>query len=94
MTLMEIRELELGQFRELFEEVKYQESVDEYQRGMYVASLIAAIANSVPRRSPKMYKASDFLNWREPQRGQQIKDTGIALESLAAKAGIDMPKGG
>ena len=94
MTLSDVRKLDLAQFRDLFEEVVYQESLDEYQRAKYVASLIASIANSVPRKHPITYKASDFINWSEPERGTKIKDAGIALESLAKKAGIDMPKGG
>ena len=94
MTLTEIRcELELGTFRELLDEVVFQESVAEYQTAMYVANILATIANTVPRKTAKTSKAADFLNMKEPRRSGKdaVSDAKAELEALATKFKIKLP---
>ena len=94
MTLDEIRKLSPGQFKDILEEVEYQESVADYQTGYYIASLMATIANTVPRKGGRTYKAADFLNRKEPRR---VGDKGAPanakeeLEALAKKFNVRLP---
>ncbi len=96
LTLAEIREgLDIGQFQELFAEVAYQEAVDDYQQASYMANLLAAIANTVPRKSQKTYDAAYFLKDTKPPR--RIGPDGVVLndkeelELLAKRFGIKLP---
>ena len=91
LSLAEIRGLEPAQFRELFEEVAYQEEVAEYQTASYVASLLAAIANTVPRKVNKTYKVSDFLQADRPRRAGEAPTKKEELTALAERFGIKLP---
>ena len=87
-TRAQIGALTPRQFNEILTEVYYQESVDEYRRQYAIASLLAAIYNTIPRkRGSKVLKASDFLKGDMPQRNQK-KDI---LDELADKRGIKLP---
>lgn len=93
MSLDEIRKLSPSQFRQLFEEVEYQESLTEYQTAMYVGSILAAIANSVPRKGNKTYRAKDFINIKLPRRRTDKSNVSEheRLEALAEKYSIKLP---
>ncbi len=53
---------------ELYNELVYQESVDEWQKQLCIANILAAIYNTVPTKSHKVYKATDFLSSDKPSR--------------------------
>ena len=93
MTLTEIRQLSPAQFHDLSQEVAYQESVSAHMTAQYVAHVLAAIANTIPRgKGAKAYTASDFLTTEPPQRGvPKAPDAGLAEK--AAAAGIMIPGG-
>ena len=88
-TRSEIGQLSPQQFGEVLKEVAYQESVDAY-RGQYaVASLLAAIYNTIPRkRGGKVFKASDFLKGDMPERNPKPQDS---LAQMAEARGIKLP---
>ncbi len=87
-TLKEIGELTPKQFNEIIAELQFQEAQEQYRQDHNVASILAAIANTVPSKSHKSYKARDFIG-KEPEREKQKP-----LEELAEKKGIKLPKGG
>ena len=85
-TRNEIGALTPIQFAEILKEILYQESVEEYRNQYSVASILAAIYNTIPRKGGKVYKASDFLKGDMPSR--RIKDD---LEQMADKRNIKLP---
>ncbi len=86
----EIGQLSPLQFREILKEISYQESVDEYRRQYSVASILAAVYNTIPRkRGSKTFKASDFLQGNMPERHPQPP---VSLEKMAEDKGIKLPK--
>jgi len=89
LTRSEIGKLTPSQFNGILREVSYQESVDIYREQHSVASLLAAIYNTIPRkRGSKVYKASDFLMGEMPQREPEPKDS---LDKMAEDKGIKLP---
>ena len=89
LTLMDIGKLSPLQFNEIIKEVNYQESVDTYREQHSVASLLAAIYNTIPRkRGSKVFKAEDFLSGGMPERNPKPEDS---LETLANQRGIKLP---
>ena len=89
LTLESIGKLSPGQFNEIIKEVNYQESVDIYREQHSVASLLAAIYNTIPRqRGSKTYKASDFLKGDMPERNPKPQDS---LDKLAGDRGVQLP---
>ena len=94
LSLSELRHsLDIGQFRELYEEVLYQEQEAEYQKALYVAHIRATIANTVPRKGGGTIKATDLMAVESPRRkgAGAPPDEKEALETLAAKFGIKLP---
>lgn len=93
LTFSEIRQLGWKQFVDLFEEAAFQESVEEYKTASYVASLLATIANTVPRKGGSGYKTKDFLGMKEPKRKRAGEETDpkAELEALASRFGIKLP---
>ncbi len=87
-TLKEIGELTPKQFNEILEELQFQEAQERYRQDHNTASILAAIANTIPSKSHKSYKARDFIG-KEPQREKERP-----LEELAEEKGIKLPKGG
>jgi len=88
-TREEIGKLSPTQADGLVTELLYQESVERYNQNYQVASILAAIYNTIPRkRGSKALKASDFLAGSEPQRNPQPQTT---LEEEAEKKGIKLP---
>ena len=87
LTRSEIGKLSPSQFQEILKEVSYQESADEYRRQHGIATILAAIYNTIPRkRGSKVLKASDFLSGEMPSRN---KPEGI--EEIASKHDIKLP---
>ena len=87
-TRAEIGQLSPQQFNELLKEVYYQESIDEYRNQFGIASILAAIYNTIPRkRGSKVFKASDFLKGEMPSRDKPQNE----LEQLASKHNIKLP---
>ena len=87
-TRDEIGELTLQQFYEVLKELQYQESLETYREQHNIASLLAAIYNTIPRkRGSKTFKASDFLRSDIPER-HEPKDS---LEEMADKRGVKLP---
>lgn len=94
MPLAEIKGLDLQQFQQLLEEVIYQEEVAEYEVIHYLAQILAAIANTVPRRGGRTFTASDLINVKRPTRpgSEEVKvDTREGLEIMAKRFGIKLP---
>jgi len=88
-TLKEIGELTPKQFNDILSELQFQESQEWYRQDHAVATLLAAIYNTIPTKSHRTYKPRDFLGGAEPQR-TTIKEK--SLEELAGEKGIQMPQ--
>ncbi len=89
VTRNELGELSPAQYNALLKEVYYQESVDTYRQQYSVASILAAIYNTIPRkRGSKVYQASDFLKGDMPERNPKPQDS---LDKLAEDRGIKLP---
>ena len=85
-TREEIGKLSPIQFAEILKEVQFQESVEEWRRQYGIASLLAAIYNTIPqKRGSKVLKPSDFLQSEMPTKGVN------QLEKLAEEKGIKLP---
>ena len=85
----EIGKLTPLQFVQIYNELAYQESVDNYREQYSVASLLAAIYNTIPRRrGSKVYKASDFLKGNMPERNPKPQDS---IDKMAEDRGIKLP---
>ena len=92
MTRMSIGKLKPSQFIDLLTEVHYQEAMEDYQTDARLANLLAAIANSVPRKPPKTYRVSDFLGEMPQRVGEEaIVDEKTKLEALAKQFNIKLP---
>lgn len=88
LTREEIGHLSPAQFGELIKEVSYQEAVETYQQQHQLASLLAAIYNTIPRkRGSKVFKAEDFLVSDPPQRNLKAD----SLDEIANERGIRLP---
>src|SRR3990167_1325391 len=88
LTRTEIGKLSPLQFEEVLKETYFQESVEEYRYQHSIASLLAAIYNTIPRkRGSKILKAEDFLKGEMPSRNKKTDN----LETLAVEKGIKLP---
>ena len=88
LTRDEIGKLTSSQANEILKELYFQELVEEYKNQYSVASLLAAIYNTIPRKSGKAYSPKTFLNTEMPTRDHKVD-----LEELAEKKGIKLPHG-
>ena len=88
LTRSEIGKLRPEQLNAILKEVAFQESIEQYQHAHSVASLLAAIYNTIPRKSKKALTAKDFLSGEPPQREYKPR---ASLETLAEKKGIKLP---
>ena len=89
LTRSEIGKLSPSQFNEILKEVSFQESVENYQNQHGIASLLAAIYNTIPRkRGSKIYKSSDFLSGEMPERNPKPQDS---IDKMAEEKGIQLP---
>ena len=92
-TRSEIGKLSPVQFNEILRELYYQESVDEWRKMHTVASILAAIYNTIPRKSHKSLAAKDFLSGDMPTRERKwrSKKPDTNVEILAKQKGIILP---
>lgn len=93
LNIDDIGRLGPKQFKELIEEVYYQESCVEYQTVMYLGNILAAIANTIPRKNNRTYKATDIIKIKPPKRvgGKEKISDKEELEILADRFGIRLP---
>ena len=92
MTLPDIKQLEVKQFKSILDEVSYQEQIIEYNTAYRFATLLAAIVNTVPRKGGRTYSANDFLTMKKPRRAtSDAPDEKAELEALAKKFDIRLP---
>ena len=90
LTRTEIGKLKPNQLQAIAKEVYFQESVDEYRKMHSVASILAAIYNTIPQKSGhKALTAKDFLIGDMPTREGKRPDTNV--EILAKQKGIILP---
>ena len=90
LTRTEIGKLKPDQFQAIVKEVYFQESIDEYRKMHSVASILAAIYNTIPQKpGHKALTAKDFLSGDMPTRDGKKPDTNV--EILAKQKGIILP---
>ena len=90
LTRTEIGKLKPDQLNTIVKEVYFQESVDEYRKIHSVASILAAIYNTIPQKpGHKALTAKDFLNGDMPSREGKRPDTNVDI--LAKQKGIILP---
>jgi len=91
LTRSEIGKLKPDQLNAIIKEVSFQESVDEYRKMHSVASILAAIYNTIPQKpGHKALTAKDFLSGDMPTREGKRPDSNV--EILAKQKGIILPK--
>jgi hypothetical protein len=86
LTLKDIGELSPSQFTELLNEFYFQESQDNWNYQHSVATIIAAIYNTIPRKNHHIYTSNDFISANKPS-----KDIKSNITSLAQEKGIKLP---
>ena len=90
LTRSEIGKLKPDQLNAIIREVSFQESVEEYRKQHGIASILAAIYNTIPQKpGHKALTAKDFLAGDMPTREGKRPDTNI--EILAKRKGIILP---
>ena len=90
LTRSEIGKLKPDQLNAIVSEVYFQESVDEWRKMHTVASILAAIYNTIPQKAGhKALTAKDFLTGDMPTREGKRPDTNVDI--LAKKKGIILP---
>ena len=90
LTRTEIGKLKPDQLNAIIKEVYFQESVDEYRKMHSVASILAAIYNTIPQKpGHKALTAKDFLSGDMPTREGKKPDTNVDI--LAKHKGIILP---
>ena len=88
LTRKELGKLHPKQYNALLSELYYQESVDEWRNMHTVATLLAAIYNTIPRKNRSALNAGDFLSGGIPQREVKEADS---IEKLASDRDIRLP---
>jgi hypothetical protein len=90
LTRTEIGKLKPDQFNSILKEVYFQETVDEYRKQHGIASILAAIYNTIPQKpGHKPLTAKDFLSGDMPTREGKRPDSNIDI--LAKQKGIILP---
>mgnify|MGYP001599216071 CR=1 FL=1 len=84
-TREQIGALSPAQFNEILNEVYFQESVEDYHRQHSTACLLAAIYNTIPRKTNKALTAKDFIKGEAPTRDPRT------LENTAEKHNVKLP---
>ena len=89
LTIDEIRNLELSQFYQIVNETYFQESIDKWETQHNLASLLAAIYNTIPRgKAARQFSSKDFYDVERPSKVLKPKTD---LDSLAKEIGIKLP---
>ncbi len=89
-TRTELKTLSPVQLVELYNEVCFQESLEDWRSQYNVASIMAAIYNTIPRRGGRTCQAKDFFNVEQPTR-EKI-ETRDKVDNLAIEAKIKLPR--
>ena len=90
LTRTEIGKLKPEQLQAIVKEVSFQESVENYREQYSVASILAAIYNTIPQKAGhKPLTAKDFLSSDMPTREGKRPDSNV--EILAKQKGIILP---
>ncbi len=90
LTKTELGELKPEQYAVTLKEVSFQEACDEYRKQHGIASILAAIYNTIPQKpGHKALTAKDFLSGDMPSREGKRPDTNV--EILAKQKGIILP---
>jgi len=88
LTLESIGRLTPAQFNTILSETYFQESQEEWRTQHSVASIMAAIYNTIPRKKgARPIKASDFLSTEMPSRTPKED----SLQDLANKYKVSLP---
>ncbi len=88
LTLEAIGKLTPAQFNAILSETYFQESQEEWRTQHSVASIMAAIYNTIPRKKgSRPIKASDFLQSEMPSRTPKES----SLQYLADKYKVSLP---
>ena len=88
LTLEAIGKLTPVQFNAILSETYFQESQEEWRTQHSVASLMAAIYNTIPRKKgSRPIKASDFLQSEMPSRTPKEN----TVDDLADKYKVSLP---
>ena len=91
-TRTEILELTIEQLIEAINELRFQESLDEWDFNMNIAEILAAIYNTIPGRMKALH-GKDFMNIPRPTRDGYGREEMEDGDSKARKMGIKIPKG-
>ncbi len=75
-------------FYTILNEVYFQEAQESYRHAHEIASILAAIYNTIPRKNRRALTANDFLKGDIPTR-EKRPDTNV--EILAKQKGIILP---
>ncbi len=90
LTRSEIGKLKPDQMNAIIKEVYFQEAVESYRHAHEIASILAAIYNTIPQKpGHKALTAKDFLSGEMPTREGKRPDTNV--EILAKQKGIILP---
>jgi hypothetical protein len=90
LTRSEIGKLKPDQLNAIIKEVYFQEAVESYREAHSVASVLAAIYNTIPQKpGHKALTAKDFLSGDMPTREGKRPDSNIDI--LAKQKGIILP---
>lgn len=82
----EIGKLTPAQLGAVLEELQFQEAQEQYREDYAMASILAAIYNTIPSKSRHVHKPREFLASPEPKRKVELKEA-------AKKEGIKIPGG-
>ena len=90
LTRSEIGKLKPDQLTAIIKEVYFQEAIENYREQYSVASILAAIYNTIPQKpGHKALTAKDFISGDIPTREGKRPDTNV--EILAKQKGIILP---
>jgi hypothetical protein len=90
LTRSEIGKLKPDQLNAIIKEVYFQESQESYRHAHGIASILAAIYNTIPQKpGHKALTAKDFLSGDMPTREGKRPESNV--EILAQKKGIILP---
>jgi hypothetical protein len=88
LTRSDIGKLTPAQFNAILSETYFQESQEEWRRQHSVASILAAIYNTIPRKKgSRPIKSSDFLQGEMPSRIPKES----TIDDLADKYKVSLP---
>jgi len=85
--LNEIRSLMPNQLVEIYNEARFQDEVERWERNTNLAALLAAIHNCIPGRR-QTFTVKDFYDYHIPTRDGYGREEMDEIDTLAQKHGI------